>query len=760
MEPSKAPDHIEPAEHHQVWAAYVRFEGDGVPGSSEAWAERRSAIEAWAQNRNVMLKWYEGGGYTGKGSEGRKAYLRMLADVGRANLRGIVVAHLSDLGRDFVGLMALTRDLNREDRILLSLDEDDQRISALLASGVSVPADALAAAMKDFDARVQMQNRQAGLRRYRALGGKIGRKRVPIDWAKVDPYIRAGVSSRAIAELVGLNKHTARARIRQRRAELGLVARNSPTKTHQPGASSREPWLDAVFKRAGSDKRITWEDLVDLMPYDVIRSNSRLDALAADLIRGGIMLVETRSEEPESVMQERPKTVDQQPDAPSTSTSREQTEPPLLSPGEEIRHFREMEDGYRRIASYLCGSTSMMRHLVEECWSVEEGAKSLNQVARVGFECLTDKKALWRDRQRFIRRLRDIRREAGKIESYQQREPSRRVRLNIADSKEIVFNRVQTLALQHHLIIKLVGEFRTKGMEILDLALRLQAAEAEGREDSPEVTEVRRKLRECREFLGYDTIDVPKVLAEIADCENRILVARDKLIESNMWLVTEVAKQHVNRRLGFSVLMEQGKEGLVEAVEQFSFREGSKFSTFATWWIKQAITRAIADQSRTVRVPAHIIDAINKVAKIQRQFMQKHGREATVAELAVRLSTTQEKIEALSKISQFGVSLDKPVDDDETIFTGHDEKTASHDVGVSLLGKKLEEALAVLTKREEKVLRLRFGLGDGCPRTLEEVGQIFNITRERVRQIETKALKKLRHPERLRKSEPLRGLLQ
>ncbi|MBN2464320.1 sigma-70 family RNA polymerase sigma factor, partial [candidate division WOR-3 bacterium] len=169
--------------------------------------------------------------------------------------------------------------------------------------------------------------------------------------------------------------------------------------------------------------------------------------------------------------------------------------------------------------------------------------------------------------------------------------------------------------------------------------------------------------------------------------------------------------------------------------------------------------------SRTVRVPAHIIDAINKVAKIQRQFMQKQGREATVAELAQRLSTPKEKIEALSKISQFGVSLDKPVDDDETSFIGdfiYDEKTASpsHAAGVSLLGEKLEEALAVLTKREEKVLRLRFGLGDGCPRTLEEVGQIFNITRERVRQIEAKALKKLRHPVRLRRFEPLRDLLQ
>jgi len=339
------------------------------------------------------------------------------------------------------------------------------------------------------------------------------------------------------------------------------------------------------------------------------------------------------------------------------------------------------------------------------------------------------------------------------------------VRRQIGEAKKTVFSRVQTLSLQHHLINNLIGEFKDKGTEALSLARELLVAKAEGREGTPEVTDARRKLRECHEFLDRNTADVRKVLTEIALCENRILAARDKMIEGNVRLVISIAKRYANRGLEFADLLEEGNVGLIKAVEKFNYRKGFKFSTYATWWIKQAITRAIADQSRTVRVPAHIIDAINKVAKIQRQFMQKSGREATVAELAQRLSTPKEKIEALSKISQFGVSLDKPVDDDETSFIGdfiYDEKTASpsHAAGVSLLGEKLEEALAVLTKREEKVLRLRFGLGDGCPRTLEEVGQIFNITRERVRQIEAKALKKLRHPVRLRRFEPLRDLLQ
>ncbi len=529
--------------------------------------------------------------------------------------------------------------------------------------------------------------------------------------------------------------------------------------------AEREPWLDTVYEKAANDKRITYEELEDLVPDDVLMSTDRLEEVVAGLARSGILMTEVRVEEPETVMHKGPKPIIQRTEDPTKSYFRELSKLPLLTRDEEIRYSKEMEEGYKSIIKYLFDPISMMRRLVEECWSIEEGTKSLDQIARVEFECLFDKKALWRDRQRFIRCLRDIRREADRIEKLKKRKSSVPVRRQITDAKKRVFSRVQTLSLQHHLINNLITEFKDKGTEALGLARELLVAKAEGREGTPEVAETRRKLRECHDFLDRNTADVRKVLTEMALCENRILAARDKMIEGNVRLVISIAKRYANRGLEFADLLEEGNVGLIKAVEKFNYRKGFKFSTYATWWIKQAITRAIADQSRTVRVPAHIIDAINKVAKIQRQFMQKYGREATVAELAQRLSTPKEKIEGLTKISQFGVSLDKPVDDDETSFIGdfiYDEKTASpsHAAGVSLLGEKLEEALAVLTKREEKVLRLRFGLGDGCPRTLEEVGQIFNITRERVRQIEAKALKKLRHPVRLRRFEPLRDLLQ
>ncbi len=534
----------------------------------------------------------------------------------------------------------------------------------------------------------------------------------------------------------------------------------------RPRKTERAPWLATVYRRASPDKTITYEELEDLVPDDILMSTDRLDEVISTLTRNGIKMTDVREEEAESAMMRRgPKPVVQRTEDPTKSYFRELSKLPLLTREEEVHYSKEMEEGYRDIIKYLFDPVPMMRRLVEECMSIEEGTKSLDQIARVEFECLFDKKALWRDRQRFVRTLREIRRQADRIEVLRQRKSSAAVQRRVDEAKQRVFSRIQSLSLQHHLINNLINEFKEKGNEALWLSEQLAKAKAEQRDDTEEAAEQRRRLRECHQFLGRNTAEIRRILQEMARCENRIIAARDKMIEGNVRLVISIAKRYANRGLDFADLLEEGNVGLIKAVEKFNYRKGFKFSTYATWWIKQAITRAIADQSRTVRVPAHIIDAINRVAKLQRKFMQQYGREATNAELAQRLSTPKEKLEALTRISQFGVSLDKPVDDDETSFIGdfiYDDKTASpsHAAGVSLLAETLEEALSVLTKREEKVLRLRFGLGDGCPRTLEEVGQIFNITRERVRQIEAKALKKLRHPVRLRKFEPLRDLLQ
>ncbi len=591
-------------------------------------------------------------------------------------------------------------------------------------------------------------------------------------------------------------KRTKRKLVRRRgpfAQRLKKKARNGPLKRKQIGTRSRassrngngsetgkreviielrsaaetETRIRELIKLAKEQGYLTFDDLNEALP-DGITDADDLDLILTRLRRLEIDIIEAsevdrykdgKKDVDEEEEEEKPEAKLDILDDPVRMYLKQMGQVPLLTREQEVEISKRIEEAEHMVQKYINRFGFTARAHLDLAERLTQGRERFDRV-------ILDKKI--ESRERYLRKLprlcKQVEQLSGSIT--QQYAQQTRSSSKKESKKPQRFHKalvsLQRYYPQFYFKQKVTEEFVHLADETHHSSVYLQDELTKHRRDRKKLLHLRNKLRELEKGMWCSLDEFGQEYCELKNWVRQALRAKTEMVEANLRLVISIAKKYTNRGLSFLDLIQEGNMGLMKAVEKFEYRRGYKFSTYATWWIRQAITRSIADQARTIRIPVHMIETINKLMRVQKQLVQEFGREPTPEEVAEEILLPVDRVRAVLKMAQQPISLQAPVGESEETNFGDfiEDKGAENPsdmTAIVLLKEKIKDVLETLTERERQVLEQRFGLVDGYSRTLEEVGRQFQVTRERIRQIEAKALRKMRHPTRIRQ---LAGFLE